>query len=330
MLKISYVLPETVLTNEMLSALYPEWPPDKIFSKTGIALRHVANENETALDLAERAAKKLFADYAINPSEIDFILLCTQSPDYKLPSSACILQDRLGVPKSAGALDYNLGCSGFIYGLALAKGLVAGGMARRVLLLTAETYSKYIHPLDKSVRAIFGDGAAAVFVDEEAVKRVCQFVFGTDGGGADKLMLKTGGARNAVIANAAEIVDASGNRRTDNNIFMAGPDIFNFTLDVVPKTIDAVCTNNDVARNEIDLFVFHQANKFMLDTIRKVNLIPQERFYVDLEDTGNTVSSTIPIALVRAKQKGVLKPGMRVMVMGFGVGLSWGATILKF
>ena len=330
MLKISYVLPETVLTNETLSSLYPEWPPEKILTKTGISLRHVVKENETAVDIAEQAAKKLFAEYAINPGEIDFVLLCTQSPDYKLPSSACILQDRLGVPKSAGALDYNLGCSGFVYGLALAKGLVVGGMARRILLLTAETYSKYIHPLDKSVRTIFGDGAAATLVDADAVKEIGEFVFGTDGRGADKLMVKTGGARQTVVANAEEIVDASGNRRTDNNIFMAGPDIFNFTLEVVPKTMDGVCANNGIARSDVDLFVFHQANKFMLDTIRKVNLIPRDRYYVDLEDTGNTVSSTIPIALVRARQKGVLKPGMRVMVMGFGVGLSWGATVLKF
>lgn len=328
-MNIAYELPTTLLTNEQLSALYPEWSAEKIFSKTGIASRHVAGPDETALDLAERAAKKLFASGAVTAAEVDFVLLCTQSPDYKLPPSACILQDRLGIPKSAGALDYDLGCSGFVYGLALAKGLVVGGMAKKVLLVTAETYSKYIHPLDKSVRTIFGDGAAVMLVDEPMARQIGEFVFGTDGAGADKLMVKTGGARQAIEPNAPETVDGSGNRRTINNIYMAGPDIFNFTLDIVPKTMDEVCAKNGLSRDDIDLFVFHQANKFMLDTIRKVNLIPRAKFYVDLEDIGNTVSSTIPIALVRAQEKGLVKPGMKVMVMGFGVGLSWGATILS-
>lgn len=336
-MKISYYLPEKILTNQELSALYPEWPAEKILAKTGIASRHVAAADETAVDLAEKAARNLFEECGVAANDIDFVLLCTQSPDYKLPSSACILQDRLGIPKGAGALDYDLGCSGFVYGLALAKGLVVGGMAKKVLLLTAETYSKYVHPLDKSVRTIFGDGAAATLVDGDAAKAIGAFVFGTDGSGADKLIVRTGGAREPLVdpsGNPAAAVrpeaDASGNVRTRHNLFMAGPDIFNFTLDVVPRTMDEVCAKNGIARDDVDLFVFHQANRFMLDTIRKVNLIPRSKFYVDLEDTGNTVSSTVPIALRRAQDRGVLKPGMTVMVMGFGVGLSWGAAILRF
>lgn len=329
-MKIAYELPVAVLTNDQLSTLFPEWPAEKILAKTGIASRHVAGENETAVDLAERAARKLFGDGFVKAREIDFVLLCTQSPDYKLPSSACILQDRLGIQKSAGALDYNLGCSGFVYGLALAKSLVVGGVARKVLLLTAETYSKYIHPMDKSVRTIFGDGAAATLVDDFATKSIGEFVFGTDGGGAEKLIVRTGGARNAFSPDAEEVVDGSGNCRTVNNVHMSGPDIFNFTLEVVPKTMDEVCAKNNLVRENIDLFVFHQANKFMLDTIRKVNLIPRDKFYVNLEDTGNTVSSTIPIALKRAEAEGMLKPGMKVMIVGFGVGLSWSGTILTW
>ncbi|MCR5752134.1 MAG: ketoacyl-ACP synthase III [Kiritimatiellae bacterium] len=329
-MKIAYSLPEKILTNAELSTLYPGWSEEKILSKTGIASRHVSAEDETATDLAECAAKKLLEEGGVDPKAIDFVLLCTQSPDYKLPSSACVLQHKLGIPTSAGALDYDLGCSGYVYGLSLAKGLVSGGMARNVLLLTAETYTKYIHPMDKSVRTIFGDGASATLVDEDAVKAIGQFVFGTDGSGAKKLIVRTGGAREAVDFAAPEEDDASGNRRTKNNVFMSGPDIFNFTLDIVPKTMDEVCSKNGIDRNDVDLLVFHQANKFMLDTIRKVNGIPRDKFYIDLEDVGNTVSSTIPIALVRAQKKGVLKPGMKVMLMGFGVGLSWGATVITF
>jgi len=328
-MKISYYLPEKILTNAELAALYEGWTAEKILSKTGIASRHVAGENETALDLAEQAAQKLFA-VGVDKSSIDFVLLCTQSPDYKLPSSACLLQDRLGLSKACGALDFDLGCSGFVYGLSLAKGLVASGAAKNVLLVTAETYTKYIHPMDKSVRTIFGDGAAAVLVDEAVARSIGAFVFGTDGSGAEKLIVRTGGARDPIDPHATVSTDASGNQRTNNNVFMDGPEIFNFTLDIVPKTMDAVCAKNGMSRDEIDLFVFHQANKFMLDTIRKVNLIPRAKFYVDMEDVGNTVSSTIPIALARAQEKDVLKPGMKVMVMGFGVGLSWGATIINF
>ena len=202
-------------------------------------------------------------------------------------------------------------------------------MAKKVLLVTAETYTKYINPLDKSVRTIFGDGASVSLIDETSASEIGAFVFGTDGSGAEKLIVRTGGARQSILPGAREEVDRSGNCRTVNDLSMSGPDIFNFTLDVVPKTLEAVCSRNGLRREQLDLFVFHQANKFMLDTLRKVNLIPRDKFYINMEDTGNTVSSTIPIALCRAKESGVLKAGMNVMIMGFGVGLSWGATILK-
>lgn len=306
-MKIAYVLPDELLTNQDLVKLYPEWTEDKIYSKTGIRCRHVAGQEQGALDLAESACEALLQKENIDPSEIDFILLCTQSPKYRLPSSACILQHRLGVSTKAGALDYDLGCSGFVYGLAMAKGLVSGGMANNLLLVTAETYTKYIGEKDKSTRTIFGDGAAATLVDRSVCDAIGSFSFGTDGSGAENLILKDGDC-----------------------LYMDGPEIFNFTLDVVPKTIDDVCAKNGLSRDDIDLYVFHQANKFMLDTIRKVNFLPHDKFYVNLEDTGNTVSSTIPIALERAETEGRLKPGMKVMIVGFGVGLSWGGTILKY
>ena len=304
-MKIAYYLPEKVLTNDELSLLYPEGPAEKILSKTGIASRHVTEAGESATDLAERAARKLFSEQGVKPEGIDFVLFCTQSPLYQLPPSACVLQNRLGISTTAGALDYDLGCSGFVYGLSLAKGLVVSGAAKNVLLLTAETYTKYIGAQDKSTRTIFGDGAAATLIDRATADSIGAFAFGTDGSGADKLILREG-----------------------ENLHMDGPDIFNFTLDIVPKTMDEVCAKNGITRDQVDLFVFHQANKFMLDTIRKVNGLPKEKFYIDLEDTGNTVSSTIPIALKRAADNGILHKNMKVMLLGFGVGLSWGATII--
>ena len=303
-MKTSFYLPEVVLTNEKLVEIYPDWTVEKIFAKTGIAARHIARDGESALDLAEGAAKKLFALYSISPSSVDFLLLCTQSGEYKLPSSACLLQNLLGIPQTAGALSFDHGCSGFIYGLSLAKGLIAGGMAKNVLLVTAETYSKYIAPEDKSTRTIFGDGAAAVLIDVPAAAKIGAFSFGTDGSGAEKLIVR------------------------DGRLFMDGPEIFNFTLDIVPRTMEDVLSKNGLSPEDIDLYVFHQANKFMLDSIRKINGLPRDKFYINLETTGNTVSSTIPIALKQLEDAGKLRPGMKVMLMGFGVGLSWGATII--
>ena len=188
---ISYYLPERLLDNFELSSMFPEWSIDKISSKVGIASRHLASEDETAGDLAVKAAESLFAEYGIERESVDFVLLCTQSPDYLLPTTACIIQDRLRIPQSAGALDFNLGCSGFVYGLALAKGLIAGAMAHNVLLLTAETYSKYLHPSDKGNRSIFGDGAAACLVSETGFAQIGDFVLGTDGRVTGLKCLKT-------------------------------------------------------------------------------------------------------------------------------------------
>ena len=303
-MKIAYYLPEGTLDNRQLSSLYPEWTEDKIFAKTGISSRHVAGADEDALVLAERACRNLF-DSGIDPASVDFVLLCTQSSEYKLPSTSCLLHERLGLRKDAGTITFDHGCSGFIYGLSLAKGLIAGGMANKVLLVTAETYTKYISSEDKSTRTIFGDGAAAVLIDKEIAAKIGMFSFGTDGSGAEKLIVR------------------------DGILFMDGPEIFNFTLDVVPKTIEDVLAKNGLTRDDIDLYVFHQANKFMLDTIRKVNGLPRDKFYVNLETTGNTVSSTIPIALRQLEEVGKLNSGMKVMLVGFGVGLSWGATVVS-
>ena len=303
MIKTAYYLPENKLTNTDLVKLFPEWTEEKIIAKTGIAQRHIS-KSEAAIDLAEQAVKSLFKLEDINSGQVDYLLLCTQSSEYKLPSSACLLQNRLGIPTSAGALAFDHGCSGYIYGLSLAKGLIMGGMAKNVLLVTAETYSKYVAPEDKSTRTIFGDGAAATLIDVEMANKIGEFSFGTDGSGAEKLIVR------------------------DGRLFMDGPEIFNFTLDIVPKTMEDVLAKNHLTRDDIDLFVFHQANKFMLDTIRKVNGLPRDKFYVNLENTGNTVSSTIPIALKQLDDAGRLKSGMKVMLMGFGVGLSWGATIV--
>lgn len=326
---ISYYLPEKVVTNEELLQEFPEWSVDKIAAKVGVNSRHLAGENETAGDMAEKAARKLFEEYNIDPKTIDFVMLCTQSPDYFLPSTACILQNRLGIPTTAGAFDYNLGCSGCVYGIAMANSFVKSGLAKNVLVLTAETYQKYLHLSDKSNRSIFGDGAAACLISTEGIVEIGECVLGTDGSGADNLIVKTGAAR-CKHTTGVVVEDEDGHQRFDDYLYMNGSAIFNFTLDAVPAMMAQILEKNQMQKDDVDYYVFHQANKFMLNTIRKVCVLPKDKFYVNLEETGNTVSSTVMIGLKQNLDAGKITPGMKVMVTGFGVGLSWGGTILKF
>lgn len=325
---ISYYLPETVVTNEQLVEEFPEWSVEKVAKKVGIHERRVAAADETAGDMAEKAAKKLFAEYGINPQSIDFILLCTQSPDYHLPTTACLLQDRLGIPTTCGAIDFDLGCSGYVYGLSLAKGLLAANIAHNVLLLTAETYNKYIHSKDKGNRSIFGDGASATIVTDEGFAKIGEFVLGSDGRGADNLIIKTGGARAPKVSD--EDNEALENGQRPNNLYMNGSEIFNFTLENVPPLVAATLEKNGLTSDAISKYVFHQANKFMLDTIRKVCALPKDKFYVNLEKVGNTVSSTVPIALKQCMETEGKSLSGNVLISGFGVGYSWGACVLHF
>lgn len=326
---ISYYLPERIVTNEELLQDFPEWSVEKVAAKVGINSRHLAATDETAGDLAEKAARKLFDEYNINPKSIEFVMLCTQSSDYFLPSTACILQNRLGIPTSAGAFDYNLGCSGCVYGLAMAKSFVDSGLVKNVLLLTAETYQKYLHRSDKSNRSIFGDGAAACLISTDGIAEIGNCVLGTDGSGAEHLIVRTGGARNKEVTGIVD-VDEDGHERYDDYLYMNGSAIFNFTLDAVPALLPRILEINNMQKDDVDYYVFHQANKFMLNTIRKVCSLPKDKFYINLEETGNTVSSTVMIGLRQNLDKGIILPGMKVIVAGFGVGLSWGGTILYF
>jgi 3-oxoacyl-[acyl-carrier-protein] synthase III len=323
---ISYYLPDNILTNNHLVELFPEWTVEKIASKIGVNERHVTAAGETASDLALKAAEKLFVENNIDKSEIDFILLCTQSPDYFLPASACIIQDRLGIPTNCGALDFNQGCSGFVYGLSLAKGLVVGGIAKNVLLLTAETYSKYIHPDDKGNRTIFGDASSATLISGDGFAEIGNFSLGTDGRGAENLIVKTGGMRYKEKANDLSY-DESNNPVSSDYLYMNGGEVFNFTAETVPLLVSDVLLKNSLNQDEIDLFVFHQANKYMINYLRKLLEIEKDKFFVYIENVGNTVSSTIPIALSEAKSENLLKGN--VLLAGFGVGYSWSGVVLN-
>ncbi|MEK4129145.1 ketoacyl-ACP synthase III [Solibacillus sp. FSL W8-0474] len=306
-------------------------PQNKLTKKIGILTRYIAEEYETASDLAIKAAEKLFEKDVCIKSEIDFLLFCTQAPDYILPTTACIIQEKLKLPTSCGALDFNLGCSGFVYGLSLAKGLIDSGQAKNILLLTADTYSKFINENDLSTAVLFGDAAAATIISESSDNNdIGHFVFGTDGSGAEDLIIFSGGSKEPLnFETLLEVEDEKGNRRARNNLYMNGPEVFNFAMREVPKAINELLNKENTTLGNYDFFVFHQANKYMLDALRRRIGIDQEKFSIQLNDSGNTVSSTIPIALKREIELGNVKKGDKVMLVGFGVGLSWSVCSIK-
>lgn len=325
---ISYYLPEKIVSNEELVSEFPEWTVEKIAEKVGVHNRHIADENETSADLAIRAAEGLFLENPdIKKENIDFVLLCTQSPDYFLPSSACIIQDRLGIPTTCGAFDFNLGCSGYVYGLAIAKGLIAGGIAKNVLLLTGETYNKYLHPRDKGNRTIFGDAATATVVSTEGFAEIGNFALGTNGAGAENLIVRTGFSRWREKKGDL-VFDENGNPHSSDYLYMNGSEIFIFTQKNVPVVVKQTLANNNLTLDKLGLVIFHQANSYMLNFLRKKIKIPEEKFFINMGNIGNTVSNSIPIALYDAKEQGVLYGP--VLICGFGVGYSWGGCVLNF
>jgi 3-oxoacyl-[acyl-carrier-protein] synthase-3 len=326
-------VPERVLTNEQLAELFSDWPAEKIFDKTGIRERRIAAPGETASDLAFAAAEKLFAGGSVAREEIDFLIFCSQAPDYVLPTTACLLQDRLGLSTRIGAIDINLGCSGFVYCMSLAAGLIASGAATTILVLTADTYSKYINERDKSVRTLFGDGAAATLVraaSEGDTARFGPFLFGTDGRGARDLIVETGGFRNPRgRVPAPEQLDRSGNTRSMDNLFMDGAKVMSFTLREVPRLYRNLLEASGVSEEDVDYVVLHQANRFMLDALQHKMAIAEDKAPRYFEDVGNTVSSTIPFVLANMLDNGQMAPGTRIALVGFGVGLSWAAATIQ-
>lgn len=316
---ISYHLPDTIEGVDTLQLDNPDWEMRKILEKTGVYSRYIAAQGETAVDLAFKAGEKLFED-TLGREEIDLLILVTQSPDFVLPTSACILQDRLLLSKNCMAFDVNLGCSGFVYSLSIAGGLIESGVARKGLILCADTYSKYIEKNDRTCRPVFSDGAAAILVERSDTDCIGPFEFGTDGSGYDRLIVRYSGARDA----------DKGHNSQQGSLEMRGSDIFLFTMRVVPPCINKLLNRTGLTIDEIDLFVFHQASKLVIDNLIRNMSLDKEKVFINYDSIGNTVSASIPIAIKDAASKGRLKEGDTVMLVGFGVGLSWGAALMRW
>ncbi len=328
---IAYAVGEDKLTSFELAQRFGEETIKKIEKISGILERRIAAKGVCASDLGVSAANLIFEKNFANPEDIDLLVFATQTPDYIMPSNACILQDRLGLRKSCAAFDINLGCSQFPYALATAASWVNSKLAKKVLVITADTPSKLIHPLDKSAVSLFGDAAAAFIVENSTKKSLIDFEFGTDGSGFENLICPTSGIRNPPTqADKIPIVDEDGNTRANVNMRVNGFGIFAFAYKTIPEIISKLLNRNGMNINDIDLFVFHQAGEMMVMSAAKRLKIPSSKIYFKMHDIGNCGGASVPIALADAVENGVLKSGMRVVVCAFGVGLSWGASIINW
>ena len=329
---ISWCVPERFETNEDLVREFGTWTPEKILHKTGIKQRHIADADKPASYYHALAGNKFFEEHPdIARDSIDMLVVCTETRDYIAPATACVVHEQLGLRKTCGAVDYELGCSGYIYGLGIAKGFIAGGIARRVLLITGDVVAKYANKQDKAIRTIFGDGFTATLLEASAQDRVTGFDFGTDGSGFRDIIIEAGGeAMPRSAETALAYTNRFGNTHSKENIYMDGRKVLEFSVGEVPGSVDRTLALAGLKKEDIDLVVFHQASQLLLERVRDTLGVPEEKFVIDMAETGNTVSSTVPIALARAVASGRLKPGMKVLVSGFGVGLSWGTAVIEW
>lgn len=323
--QISYALPETVINNRQLRETYPDWDFDRLEERTGVFQRHIAGDGETALDLVERACAGIDLD------GVDGLIFCTETPDHPIPSNACMLHGRLGLAKNVPALDINMGCSGYLYSLEAARGMIATGSATRILLATGDTYSRLINPGDRATRVLFGDGAAvSIIAAADGEAGIVDLSMGSDGKYYDRFMVPAGGARRPFgDATKLETTDKSGNVRTPENITMDGFGVLSFFNATIPGEVCDLLGRNDLGIGDIDVFVFHQASRVALDSLARALKIPDARMVRNMGKVGNLVSASIPTSLKMALEGGQAKPGDLAVLCGFGVGLSWGTALVR-
>jgi 3-oxoacyl-[acyl-carrier-protein] synthase-3 len=330
-LDIEYALPDKVLTNEGLQGEHPDWDMHNVQIKSGVKERHIVSDGETAFDLAKQACDKLFFEGRQNKSDIDAIIFCTQSPDYIMPSNAFLLHEYLALNENVLAFDYTLACSGYVYGLAIARALIVSGTATKVLLATGDTYSRYINLGDRSARVLFGDGVAVTLITaSETEEGIRDLMLATSGKHHRKFYIPAGGSRLPKIHNPISEIDASGNVRTENDIHMDGMGVWSFIQSTVPLQIRALMERNSLSDDDIDLFVFHQASKMTIESLRRALRLPESKVYLNIARTGNLVSASLPVALKNALDEGRIQSGNLILMSGFGVGLSWGSMLVKF
>lgn len=323
--------PNNCFTNDDLAVSNPNWDMKKVQEKTGVFKRFFADESETALDLSIHAVQKLFDNYQIDKNSIDGIIYCTQSPDYIMPPNAFLIHKHFGFESNVLAFDINMACSGYIYCLSIANGFFSSNVANRILIINADTYSKYINKKDRSARVLFGDGAAATIVSNDPQSSILDISLASSGKDYKSFYIPAGAHRLPVsYETSKEFEDASGNIKSLNDIEMNGFNVWKFISTAVPNQINDLLKKNGLRIEEIDLFVFHQASKMTLDSLANKLKIKEEQLFLNLQNVGNTVSASIPLALKDAIDQNRLKRGNTILLSGFGVGLSYGSILLKY
>lgn len=331
-LAVEYVLGSLPRSYEELEGLFGVEAMKKVYAGSGIRNRRIAPPGVCGSDLAFAAAQTLLDNYAIPRDSIDLLIHCTQSPDHFMPATACLLQDRLGLEKRCAAFDITLGCSQYVYGLSIAHSMIVAGVANRALVLTGDTMSRTVNTADRALFPLMGDAGTATLVDPiEEGYGFLGFELGTDGAGSKYNLIPAGAFRQPVSPETSvETTDKDGNVRSPQNMYMNGAAIFHFAISVVPKTIADLLAKLSLTVDQVDCFLFHQANRYMLDYLVKKLKIPAEKTHFFIENTGNTSGSTVPAVLSEAIQHGKVKPGSLVLMIGFGNGLSWGATVVRW
>lgn len=319
-------VPSHVKANNEFVSMFDEESAIKFGQKTGIYRRHVTTSSTCTSDLCFSAAVRLLDQLGLSRDAVDVLIFVSQTPDYVLPATACLLQQRLGLPTSVAAFDVNLGCSGYVYGLWLASSLVSSGQAKNVLLLVGDTCTKFVSDTDKSTAPIFGDAGSASLITAE-VGFESYFHLGTNGQGAKNLMIHSGGFRNPSDGSSRQKVDyLDGTSRSVQDLYMNGGEIFNFTIGTVGSAIQEFLKEHP---SQVDAFVFHQANRLMLDHLRKKLAIPAEKLWLSLDEFGNTSSASIPLTIVYYFNQHAFSSSQNLLLAGFGVGYSWALSRIQ-
>jgi len=327
--KISYYLPEKIIKNEDLEKLHPDWKMSDVVKKSGVYERRVAKDGETAFDMSIRSIDRLLCEYKIDVNEIEGILFCTQSPDFIIPGNSHLVHAHYPFKKDVVAFDINLACSGYIYAISIAYSMIKSGLVNNFLIVTSDTYSKYINPLDRSAKVLFGDGATATYLEKGNVSdtKVIDILLGTYGVGYRDFYIKNGGSRHPKLNQISQINNETIDH--DNYIKMNGVGVWSSVNSLIPKFIRKILIKNDLDIKSIDYFIFHQASTMTIDSITKILNIDKKKVIINLEKIGNTVSSSIPICIKQSIMDNKITKGSKVLLCGFGAGISFGMVLLE-
>lgn len=314
MLKTAIYLPKKIVHNDDFIDKYSDWNSKKTLEQTGVESRHYIDKDESSAILGYEALKNLIETYHIDINSIDFLICVTETPDNILPATAYKIHQLANLPKKCGAYDINHGCAGFTYGLMTAYNFIQANNANNVILINVDTLSIFMEHSEKAIQTLIGDGAAACFINREVCNNISKFVYGTDSTGYDRVIVK--------------------HRNDDPNkplyLHMDGMDVFSFAMHNIQHIVNEILEINNLTIDDIDMVIVHQANKMILEFIKRRLKLPDDRFYINMRYTGNTSGATIPIAIHDLYVNNKLKNNQNILVLGFGVGYSWCGTVIKW